>query len=67
MSGLGIQQDAFPGATKAELDLFIRMLFSCLVDADRLDSPAARLHERCAPDERLQTLVKHTDAPERFT
>ena len=60
VSGLGIQQDAFPGATKAKLDLFIRMLFSCLVDADRLDSARRPLlqDDLCA-DERLQTLVKH--------
>lgn len=60
MSGLGIQQDAFPGATKAELDLFIRMLFSCLVDADRLDSARRPLlQDDLRADERLQTLVKH--------
>lgn len=62
VSGLGIQQDAFPGATTAKLDLFIRMLFSCLVDADRLDSAGrALLQEPLKPEERLKMLLAHTD------
>ena len=60
VSKLDSQQDAYPGATKAKLDLFIRMIFSCLVDADRLNSAGRDLlkNELCA-DERLQTLLKH--------
>jgi CRISPR-associated endonuclease/helicase Cas3 len=60
VSGLSNQQDAFPGATKAKLDLFIRVIFSCLVDADRLNSGGrAPLQDDLRADERLQTLLKH--------
>jgi len=60
VAGLSSQQDAFPGATKVRLDLFIRVLFSCLVDADRLNS-ADRVHSQddLRADERLQTLLNH--------
>jgi len=62
VSGLGCQQDAFPGATRAKLDLFIRMLFSCLVDADRLDSAGRALRqEPLKAEERLKMLLAHTD------
>jgi CRISPR-associated endonuclease/helicase Cas3 len=70
VSGLSSQQDAFPGATKAKLDLFIRVIFSCLVDADRLNSgDRAPLQDDLRADERLQTLRKHIaelqrDSPE---
>ena len=60
VSGLSSQQDAFPGATKAKLDLFIRVIFSCLVDGDRLDSSGrAPLQDDLRADERIQTLLKH--------
>jgi CRISPR-associated endonuclease/helicase Cas3 len=60
VSKLDSQQDAYPGATKAKLDLFIRMIFSCLVDADRLNSAGRDLlTNELRADERLQTLLKH--------
>ena len=60
VSKLENQQDAYPGATKAKLDLFIRMIFSCLVDADRLNSAGRDLTtDELRADERLQTLKKH--------
>lgn len=44
----------------AELDLFTRMLFSCLVDADRLDSSGARpVQAPLLAGERLDTLLAH--------
>jgi len=70
VSVLSNQQDAFPGATKAKLDLFIRVIFSCLVDADRLNSGGRTpLQDDLRADERLQTLLKHVaelqrDSPE---
>jgi len=67
---LSNQQDAFPGATKAQHDLFVRMLFSCLIDADRLNS-AGRvfLQGELQADERLQAVMNHIadlqkDSPE---
>jgi CRISPR-associated endonuclease/helicase Cas3 len=60
VSELDNQQDAFPGATKTKLDLFIRMIFSCLVDADRLDSGRRTpLQDDLRSEERLQTLLVH--------
>jgi len=70
LSALTCRQDGFPGATQAKLDLFVRMIFSCLVDADRLDS-AGRLpaQDGLRAEERLQTLLRHIaelqkDSPE---
>jgi CRISPR-associated endonuclease/helicase Cas3 len=63
VSGLGSQQDTPPGPRKARFDLFVRMLFSCLVDADRLDSGGRTpLQGELRAAERLDTLRKHIDA-----
>ena len=60
VSGLGSLHDAFPEGPKTKLDLFIRMIFSCLVDADRLDSAGrAPVQDELHPGERVQTLLKH--------
>jgi CRISPR-associated endonuclease/helicase Cas3 len=54
------QQDAAPAERKARFDLFVRMLFSCLVDADRLDSAKRPLlQDDLRADERLQLLLNH--------
>ena len=60
LSELPNQRDAFPGASMAKLDMFVRMLFSCLVDADRLNS-AGRSHSQneLHAKERLVTLRNH--------
>ena len=60
VSCLDSQQDASTGSTKGRIDLFVRMLFSCLVDADRLDSARRPLlQDDLRADERLQILLKH--------
>jgi CRISPR-associated endonuclease/helicase Cas3 len=60
VSGLDSQQDTPPGARKARFDLFVRMLFSCLVDADRLDSGGRTpLQGELRAVERLNTLLQH--------
>ena len=62
ISDLSNRQDASPGARCARYDLFVRMLFSCLVDADRLDSAGRPLlQEQLRADERLKTLLHHLD------
>jgi CRISPR-associated endonuclease/helicase Cas3 len=70
VSGLDRQQDAFPGTTKARLDLLLRVLFSCLVDADRLNS-AGRVpfQGELRAGYQLQALLNHiaelqTNSPE---
>jgi CRISPR-associated endonuclease/helicase Cas3 len=63
VSGLDSQQDIPPDARKARFDLFVRMLFSCLVDADRLDSGGhSQLQGDLRAGERLDTLRKHIAA-----
>ena len=63
VSRLGGQQDTPPGARKARFDLFVRMLFSCLVDADRLDSGGRTpLQGELRAAERLNTLLQHIAA-----
>jgi CRISPR-associated endonuclease/helicase Cas3 len=63
VSGLDSQQDTPPGARKARFDLFVRMLFSCLVDADRLDSGGRTPFQgKLRAAERLDTLLKHIAA-----
>jgi len=63
VSGLDSQQDTPPGARKARFDLFARMLFSCLVDADRLDSGGRTpLQGELRAAERLNTLLQHIAA-----
>lgn len=70
VSGLDRQQDAFPGRTKARLDLLLRVLFSCLVDADRLNSAGCvPLQGELRAGDQLQALLKHiaelqTNSPE---
>jgi CRISPR-associated endonuclease/helicase Cas3 len=60
VSGLGSQQDAAPGTRKARFDLFARMLFSCLVDADRLSSGGRTpLQGELLAAERLNTLLEY--------
>jgi CRISPR-associated endonuclease/helicase Cas3 len=63
LSGLSSQRDVPAGQRKARFDLVVRMLFSCLVDADRLDSGGrAPLQEDLRAIERLNTLFQHIDA-----
>jgi CRISPR-associated endonuclease/helicase Cas3 len=63
VSGLDSQRDTPPGAGKARVDLFVRMLFSCLVDADRLDSGGRTpLQGELRAAERLNTLRQHIAA-----
>jgi CRISPR-associated endonuclease/helicase Cas3 len=61
--GLASQQDMSPGVRRARFDLFVRMLFSCLVDADRLDS-AGRTPSQVKLNavDRLDALRKHIEA-----
>jgi len=48
---------------KRGIDLSTRMLFSCLVDADRLDTASRSLSaESLRPEERLASLLKYIDA-----
>ena len=55
--------NVLPHATRASLDLMIRMMFSCLVDADRLNSAGrAPSQEGLHADEKLQDLLKHLDS-----
>jgi CRISPR-associated endonuclease/helicase Cas3 len=55
-------RDATFAAGDTRLDLFVRMLFSCLVDADRLDSAGRALRqEPLKAEERLKMLLAHTD------
>lgn len=62
-SGLSNQLDAPPAVRKARFDLFVRMLFSCLVDADRLDSGGrGRSQEKLRAAERLNSLLNHITA-----
>jgi CRISPR-associated endonuclease/helicase Cas3 len=62
VASLSNQHDVPPGSGKARFDLFERMLFSCLVDADRLDSAGrALLQEELRGGERLDVLLKHID------
>jgi len=61
--GLANQQDISPGARRARFDLFVRMLFSCLVDADRLDSGGRTpSQEKLHAAERLYALRQHIAA-----
>ncbi|MGA9672041.1 MAG: CRISPR-associated helicase Cas3' [Terracidiphilus sp.] len=63
VSGLDSQQDTPSGARKARFDLFVRMLFSCLVDADRLDSGGRTpLQGELRAAERLNTLLQRIAA-----
>ena len=70
VSGFRSQQDAFDGASRAQHDLFVRILFSCLIDADRLDSASrAPLQDELRAAERLRLLLNHIaelqkDSPE---
>jgi CRISPR-associated endonuclease/helicase Cas3 len=60
VSGLSGQQDAVPGSSKAKLDLFIRTTFSCLVDADRLNSAGRAVAENeLRAADKLQALLNH--------
>jgi CRISPR-associated endonuclease/helicase Cas3 len=60
VSGLSGQQDAVPGSSKAKLDLFIRTIFSCLVDADRLNSAGRAVAENeLRAADKLQALLNH--------
>jgi len=62
VSDLSRQLDISPGAGQAPYDLFVRMLFSCLVDADRLDSAGRPLSkESLRAEERLKTLLHYLD------
>jgi CRISPR-associated endonuclease/helicase Cas3 len=60
VSGLANQQDFSPISSNRRFDLFVRMLFSCLVDADRLDSGGRVPFQReLLAEERLDMLLRH--------
>ena len=62
LTALHTLRDAAFTAGDTRLDLFVRMLFSCLVDADRLDSAGRQLlQEPLKADEHLKMLLAHTD------
>jgi CRISPR-associated endonuclease/helicase Cas3 len=49
-----------PSADSSQIDLRTRMLFSCLVDADRLDSAGRKPgHEQLIPEPRLAALLAY--------
>jgi CRISPR-associated endonuclease/helicase Cas3 len=60
LSTLAAQTDISPSVRKTRFDLFERMLFSCLVDADRLNSAGREVSpgDLCAA-ERLDALLRH--------
>jgi CRISPR-associated endonuclease/helicase Cas3 len=63
VSGLASQQDISLGARRARFDLFVRILFSCLVDADRLDSGGRTQSQvKLRAAERLDALRQHIAA-----
>jgi CRISPR-associated endonuclease/helicase Cas3 len=63
VSVLGSQRNAELDAKKARFDLFVRMLFSCLVDADRLDSGGRTSSQGgLLAAGRLNTLLEHIAA-----
>lgn len=56
---LSDQLDIAPRPAGARLDLAVRMLFSCLVDADRLDSAGRKpIQESLQPKDRLNVLLE---------
>jgi CRISPR-associated endonuclease/helicase Cas3 len=60
VSEMGSQREASPAARNARFDLFVRMLFSCLVDADRLNSAGrVPLQDDLRAAERLDMLLRH--------
>ncbi len=60
VQGLNAQKDISPGAGKARFDLYVRMLFSCLVDADRLDSAGRKpVQTPLLAPERLNDLLQY--------
>ncbi|MHB2009706.1 MAG: CRISPR-associated endonuclease Cas3'', partial [Acidobacteriaceae bacterium] len=60
LPGLEGQKEAAPGSGKARFDLVVRILFSCLVDADRLDSASRNpVQAALCADERLNMLLQH--------
>jgi CRISPR-associated endonuclease/helicase Cas3 len=60
VSGLANQRDFSPTSGKRRFDLFVRMLFSCLVDANRLDSGRHVPFQReLLAEERLDALLRH--------
>jgi CRISPR-associated endonuclease/helicase Cas3 len=60
IADLDNRQEASLGSTRTKFDLYVRMLFSCLVDADRLDSGGriSAQADLCA-GERLDSLLRH--------
>lgn len=62
-TGLGTQRDPSAGSDKVRLDLIVRILFSCIVDADRLDSAGRAVSQKpLRARERLQLLRDHISA-----
>lgn len=63
LSELADQQDISHFSSKARFDLFVRMLFSCLVDADRLDTAGrAPSQEQLRAAEHFNALQQHIAA-----
>lgn len=63
LPGLKNVKEAAPGSGKARFDLVARMLFSCLVDADRLDFGGRKpVQTALRAEVRLDTLLQHLAA-----
>ncbi len=62
LASLSTVRDVDPGKVPWKYDLYIRMLFSCLVDADRLDSGGNKpIQASLRAEERLVQLYSHLD------
>jgi len=68
LSELAHAQDFSPASGKKRFDLFVRMLFSCLVDADRLNSAGrVPLKRELLAEERLDSLLRHLNELQRLS
>ena len=68
ISDLNNRKEASLGSTRVKFDLYIRMLFSCLVDADRLDS-GGRMYTQAdlRAGQRLDTLLQHLEGLQKLS